>query len=138
MKIEGERIESLTRPAYRFRELDHPSSHHGLTTSNGDASSAPSVSSFGIENVPRKPHCAPATPGGGGGLRGQEAEVDWASELRPSMRKLRQGMDSLCKTARLTCSVLRLHQTMEAVELSHAIKYRRDVCFSQALTRCGH
>jgi hypothetical protein len=25
----------------------------------------------------------------------------WASELRPSMRKLRQGMDSLCKTARL-------------------------------------
>ena len=35
---------------------------------------------------------------------------------------------------RLTCSVLRLHQTMDAVDLSHAIKYRRDVCFSQALT----
>ena len=27
----------------------------------------------------------------------------WANELRPSMRKLRQGMDSLCKTARLIC-----------------------------------
>jgi hypothetical protein len=26
---------------------------------------------------------------------------NWANELRPSMRKLRQGMDSLCKTARL-------------------------------------
>ena len=26
--------------------------------------------------------------------------ADWAGELRPSMRKLRQGMDSLCKTAR--------------------------------------
>ena len=30
-----------------------------------------------------------------------DALKDWASELRPSMRKLRQGMDSLCKTARL-------------------------------------
>ena len=30
-----------------------------------------------------------------------DALQDWASELRPSMRKLRQGMDSLCKTARL-------------------------------------
>ena len=28
---------------------------------------------------------------------------NWANELRPSMRKLRQGMDSLCKTARLIC-----------------------------------
>ena len=27
----------------------------------------------------------------------------WANELRPSMRKLRQGMDSLCKTSRLIC-----------------------------------
>jgi len=59
---------------------------------------------------------------------------DWAGELRPSMRKLRQGMDSLCKTARLVCSVLRLQQLKEAVDLSRDIKYRRDVCFSQALT----
>ena len=59
---------------------------------------------------------------------------DWAAELRPSMRKLRQGMDSLCKTSKLTCSALRLRQTAEAVNLSHQIKYRRDVCFSQALT----
>ena len=59
---------------------------------------------------------------------------DWPAELRPSMRKLRQGMDSLCKTSKLTCSALRLRQTAEAVNLSHQIKYRRDVCFSQALT----
>ena len=59
---------------------------------------------------------------------------DWAAELRPSMRKLRQGMDSLCKTSKLACSALRLRQTSEAVNLSHQIKYRRDVCFSQALT----
>ena len=34
-------------------------------------------------------------------------DIDWAEELRPSMRKLRQGMDSLLKTSRLVCSVLR-------------------------------
>jgi len=59
---------------------------------------------------------------------------DWAGEVRPSMRKLRQGMDSLLKTSRLVCSVLRLKQAKEAVNLTHEIKYRRDVCFSQALT----
>ena len=101
----------LTSFQFRFRELDHQAGGIGQQQA-----------SFGIEDVPKKP-------------REASAEVtDWASELRPSMRKLRQGMDSLCKTARLACSVLRLHQTMDAVDLSHAIKYRRDVCFSQALT----
>ena len=65
-----------------------------------------------------------------------EAIEDWTAELRPSMRKLRQGMDSLCKTAKLSCSVLRLQQTAAAVQLTHQINYRRDVCFSQALTTC--
>ena len=60
--------------------------------------------------------------------------ADWAGELRPSMRKLRQGMDALCKTARLVCSVLRLRQLRPAVELTREIRHRRDVCFSQALT----
>ncbi len=59
-------------------------------------------------------------------LSPQEGSIeDWAAELRPSMRKLRQGMDSLCKTSRLVCSVLRLQQIREAVNLSHDIKYRR-------------
>ena len=59
---------------------------------------------------------------------------DWSAELRPSMRKLRQGMDSLLKTSRLVCSVLRLQQSGEAVQLTAEVKHRRDVCFSQALT----
>ncbi|XP_023330385.1 type II inositol 3,4-bisphosphate 4-phosphatase [Eurytemora carolleeae] len=59
---------------------------------------------------------------------------DWAGEVRPSMRKLRQGMDSLLKSSRLVCSVLRLQQIKDAVSLTHEVKYRRDVCFSQALT----
>ena len=84
---------------------------------NGTASS--------VSNIPKKRKTTGLT---------DEHIYNWANELRPSMRKLRQGMDSLCKTARLICSVIRLQQKSEAVELSHAIKYRRDVCFSQALT----
>ena len=78
-----------------------------------------------VSNIPKKRKTTGLT---------DEHIYNWANELRPSMRKLRQGMDSLCKTARLICSVIRLQQKSEAVELSHAIKYRRDVCFSQALT----
>ena len=63
-----------------------------------------------------------------------EAVEDWAEEVRPSMRKLRQGMDSLLKSTRMMCSVLRLEQSEEAVRLTAEIKQRRDICFSQALT----
>jgi len=78
-------------------------------------------SGFKIPDVPK-----PST--------GADEVADWAAEVRPSMRKLRQGMDSLLKTSRLMCSVLRLQQMEEAVELTHRVKHRRDVCFSQALT----
>nr|XP_053629315.1 inositol polyphosphate-4-phosphatase type I A-like isoform X2 [Cherax quadricarinatus] len=61
-------------------------------------------------------------------------EVDWVGEVRPSMKKLRQAMDGLMRTARLVHSVFRLQQTPEAAQQSHGIKYRRDICFSQALT----
>ena len=37
------------------------------------------------------------------GAAGQQIE-DWAEEVRPSMRKLRQGIDSLLKTTRMMCS----------------------------------
>ena len=37
------------------------------------------------------------------------------NQVRPSMRKLRQGMDSLLKTSRLMCSVLRLQQVVDDV-----------------------
>ncbi|KAG7171447.1 Inositol polyphosphate-4-phosphatase type I A-like [Homarus americanus] len=61
-------------------------------------------------------------------------EVDWVGEVRPSMKKLRQAMDGLMRTARLVHSVFRLQQTPEAAQAAHSIKYRRDICFSQALT----
>ncbi|KFB39647.1 AGAP000124-PA-like protein [Anopheles sinensis] len=62
------------------------------------------------------------------------ATTDWALELRPSMKKLRQAMDGLLKTARLMHSVQRLQQDMRKTSATLAIMYRRDVCFSQALT----
>ncbi|XP_022209306.2 inositol polyphosphate-4-phosphatase type I A isoform X2 [Drosophila obscura] len=60
--------------------------------------------------------------------------TDWAAELRPSMRKLRHAMDRLLKTARLMHSVQRLQQDVRCNRLQASIMYRRDVCFSQALT----
>lgn len=64
--------------------------------------------------------------------------TDWASELRPSMRKLRQAMDGLLKTARLMHSVQRLQQDMKRTSATLATMYRRDVCFSQAVSCCSH
>lgn len=61
-------------------------------------------------------------------------EVDWVGEVRPSMKKLKQAMDGLMRTGRLVHSVFRLQQTPEAAQQAHKIKYRRDICFSQALT----
>jgi inositol polyphosphate-4-phosphatase len=60
--------------------------------------------------------------------------TDWAGELRPSMKKLRQAMDGLLKTARLIHSVQRLHQDTKKITSNLAIMYRRDVCFSQAVS----
>ncbi|KAH8303486.1 hypothetical protein KR059_012363 [Drosophila kikkawai] len=60
--------------------------------------------------------------------------TDWEAELRPSMRKLRHAMDRLLKTARLIHSVQRLQQDVRCNRLQASIMYRRDVCFSQALT----
>lgn len=59
--------------------------------------------------------------------------TDWASELRPSMRKLRQAMDGLLKTARLMHSVQRLQQDMKKTSSILNTMYRRDVCFSQSV-----
>lgn len=59
---------------------------------------------------------------------------DWVSELRPSMRKLRAAMDGLLKTARLMHSAFRTRQDPRAAQRECNVRYRRDVCFSQALT----
>ncbi|XP_076171479.1 inositol polyphosphate-4-phosphatase type I A isoform X2 [Ptiloglossa arizonensis] len=60
--------------------------------------------------------------------------VDWTNELRPSMKKLRQAMDGLLKTARLTHSVFRVQEDAKMAQRFCNVRYRRDVCFSQALT----
>lgn len=60
--------------------------------------------------------------------------TDWVAELRPSMRKLRHAMDRLLKTARLMHSVQRLQQDVCCNRLQSSIMYRRDVCFSQAVS----
>lgn len=59
--------------------------------------------------------------------------TDWGSELKPSMRKLRQAMDGLLKTARLTHSVFRVQEDKRSAERSCNVRYRRHVCFSQAV-----
>ena len=118
---------TLSNRTFRFKELDcnrktrccqaaRPFSNcsESLLASQSD-------DSFKIPDVPRP------------GAAGQQIE-DWAEEVRPSMRKLRQGMDSLLKTTRMMCSVLRLQQLEDAVRLTAEVKHRRDVCFSQALT----
>ena len=60
--------------------------------------------------------------------------VDWTSELRPSMKKLRQAMDGLLKTARLTHSVFRVQEDAKSAQRACNVRYRRDVCFSQAVS----
>ena len=60
--------------------------------------------------------------------------VDWTSELRPSMKKLRQAMDGLLKTARLTHSVFRVQEDPKIAQRGCNVRYRRDVCFSQAVS----
>lgn len=60
--------------------------------------------------------------------------VDWTSELRPSMKKLRQAMDGLLKTARLTHSVFRVQEDSKTAQRVCNVRYRRDVCFSQAVS----
>ncbi|KAK6627289.1 hypothetical protein RUM44_009766 [Polyplax serrata] len=60
--------------------------------------------------------------------------ADWTCELRPSMKKLRQAMDGLLKTARLTHSIFRVQEDRRNALRFCNVRYRRDVCFSQALT----
>ena len=119
---------TLSNRTFRFKELDCKKKirccHKARPFSNCDNSlltGSESDESFKIPDVPRP------------GAADEEID-DWAEEVRPSMRKLRQGMDSLLKTTRMMCSVFRLQQLQDAVKLTAEVKHRRDVCFSQALT----
>lgn len=50
------------------------------------------------------------------------------------MKKLRQAMDGLLKTARLTHSVFRVQEDPKMAQRACNVRYRRDVCFSQAVS----
>jgi len=119
---------TLSNRTFRFKELDCKQKtrccHKARPFSKCHESQLEAEAEeegFQIPDVPR--------PGAA-----EEEIEDWAEEVRPSMRKLRQGMDSLLKTTRMMCSVFRLEQSHEAVKLTAEVKHRRDVCFSQALT----
>lgn len=50
------------------------------------------------------------------------------------MKKLRQAMDGLLKTARLTHTVFRVQEDRRTALRFCNVRYRRDVCFSQAVS----
>ncbi|KAF2361242.1 Pleckstrin domain [Trinorchestia longiramus] len=52
----------------------------------------------------------------------------------PSIIKLRGAVDGAVRTARLVHSLHKLQLPTDAVHKTHALQYRRDVCFAQALT----
>ncbi|XP_045108228.1 LOW QUALITY PROTEIN: inositol polyphosphate-4-phosphatase type I A-like [Portunus trituberculatus] len=100
---------------------------------NGDETNK-NQNSTGYKDENKDKDPAEVTPSHKAKGKSTPEEVDWVSEVRPSMKKLRQAMDGLMRTARLVHSVFRLQQTPEAAQATHNIKYRRDICFSQALT----
>lgn len=60
--------------------------------------------------------------------------LNWTSELMPSIKKLRQAIQCLLKTAKLTYSIISLKESTKCLPLSQKVRHRRDVVFSQALT----
>ena len=95
---------TLSARTFRFKELDSMKRIPARGWQGRQAlepqpaeSGSDSEATFKIPDVPKPGSAA-------------EEVADWGAEVRPSMRKLRQGMDSLLKTSRLVCSVLRLQQ----------------------------
>lgn len=66
--------------------------------------------------------------------RTKDLHNDWSVEVKPSIRKLRQAIDGLMRTARLTQSVFKLKEVPQNSTYNHSLKYRRDICFSQAVS----
>lgn len=58
----------------------------------------------------------------------------WVAELVPSVRKLRQAMQGLCRSAKLTYGLLAIKELPQHSTISREIRHRRDAVFSQALT----
>ncbi|KAM8721478.1 hypothetical protein ACLKA7_007367 [Drosophila subpalustris] len=133
-------------PAIRLRHPKAPIRREGFTVApqqTPDVIAAPKEQSqqLKLDLTPQSapapvPAPAPAAKKGNKFTDGLDLSLttDWVGELRPSMRKLRHAMDRLLKTARLMHSVQRLQQDVRCNRLQASIMYRRDVCFSQALT----
>ncbi|XP_015929967.1 inositol polyphosphate-4-phosphatase type I A [Parasteatoda tepidariorum] len=61
-------------------------------------------------------------------------EGSWSNEIMPSVRKLRQAIQCLLKTAQLTYSIISLKESTKCMPMSQKVRHRRDIVFSQALT----
>ncbi|XP_039497625.1 inositol polyphosphate-4-phosphatase type I A [Drosophila santomea] len=136
-------------PAIRLRHPKVPIKREGFAVAPQQTPDVIAASAAGKQAANLALDLKPQSVGNGGSTAGSVAvkkgnkftdgldlsmTTDWAAELRPSMRKLRHAMDRLLKTARLMHSVQRLQQDMRCNRLQASIMYRRDVCFSQALT----
>ncbi|GFY71964.1 inositol polyphosphate-4-phosphatase type I A [Trichonephila inaurata madagascariensis] len=64
----------------------------------------------------------------------REKFTNWTDELMPSIKKLRQAIQCLMKTAKLTYSIVSLKESTKCLPLSQKVRHRRDIVFSQALT----
>lgn len=87
-------------------------------------------SSFKITLPPPLP--PPPTNNNFGGL--DHNMTDWSEELRSSVKKLRLAMDGLLKTSRLAHSIFRLQENNDKSQMGYIVKYRRDICFSHAVS----
>ncbi|XP_030568017.1 inositol polyphosphate-4-phosphatase type I A isoform X1 [Drosophila novamexicana] len=132
-------------PAIRLRHPKVPLKREGFTVAPQqapDVIAAPTAAPSQQLNLDLAPAPATASAPAAATKKGNKftdgldlsLTTDWVGELRPSMRKLRHAMDRLLKTARLMHSVQRLQQDVRCNRVQASIMYRRDVCFSQALT----
>lgn len=62
------------------------------------------------------------------------AAAQWLQQLSPLIIKLRSCLQVMCQRATLALTVRAVTDTQGHVPLLHSLKYRRDVCFSQAMT----
>ena len=91
---------SMSSRTFRFKEVDSRASSNKSSASETPSKSEVDKNSA-ILNTSISTIIAKTPKRERGNL--EDPVYQWANELRPSMRKLRQGMDSLCKTARLIC-----------------------------------
>ncbi|XP_069129846.1 inositol polyphosphate-4-phosphatase type I A-like isoform X1 [Argopecten irradians] len=58
----------------------------------------------------------------------------WLGEISPGVIKLKSFIELVSQRVKLFMSFLNLRENQGHIQLMHMIKYRRDVCFSHALT----